>query len=257
MRALVGPALALAAACALIGCPAQPPGPQIVLSSASPAASASAAPKPSPTAATPAASPTATPAPLPSISSPPMGPGPEGGSLADVAAAVGEPVADRYRITFTTTQGDFVVTLFPQRAAKACEKFLALCKEGFYERTTFHRVVPGFVAQGGDYLSRDLPPTDPKIGTGNWGEAVPDDFRNGLKHLPGALAYANMGQPNTSYSQFYIALTRLTRLDYGYTVFGQVIQGWDTVQRLTATYTADFKANGATPDRILRVTVAE
>lgn len=253
MRASVGPAVALVAA-ALIGCPATAPGPQIVLSSASPAASASAAPKPSPTVA---ASPTAAPSPVPSISSPPMGPGPEGGSLADVAAAVGEPVEDRYRITFTTTQGDYVVTLFPKRAPKACEKFLALCKEGFYERTTFHRVVPGFVAQGGDYLSKDLPPTDPKIGTGNWGEAVPDDFRNGLKHLPGALAYANMGQPNTSYSQFYIALVRLTRLDYGYTVFGQVIQGWDTVQRLTPTYTADFKATGATPDRILKVTVAE
>ena len=252
MRAHLAPALALAAA--LAGCPASTSGPQITLSSASPAAAgATPAARPAATAA-PAASPT--PVPAPSISPRPMGPGPTGGSLADVAAALGEPVVNKYRITFSTTQGDFVVTLFPERAVAASAKFLALCNEKFYEQTTFHRVIPNFVAQGGDYLSKTLPPTDPSIGTGNYGDPVPDDFRNGLKHLPGALAFAHTAAPNSSYSQFYIALQRVQFLDYGYTVFGQVIEGWDTVQRLTFTE-KDNKKTGATPDRILKVTVAE
>ncbi len=245
------------AALAMAGCPAPAQGPQIVLSSASPGAAGATSPAPTALATrTPAAGPTATPVPAPSLASRPLGAGPEGGSLADVAAAVGEPVKDQYRITFATTQGDFVVTLFPERAVKASAKFLALSREGVYERTTFHRVIPGFVAQGGDYLSKDLPPDAPAIGTGNWGDPVPDDFGNGLKHLPGAVALAHTSAPNSSYSQFYICLQRLTQLDNGYTVFGQVIAGWDTVQRLTFTE-KDGKKTGATPDRILKVTVAE
>lgn len=252
MRAYLGTALAIAAVAATAGCPAAAPGPQIVLSSASPGAASSTVPSPL---ASVAAS--AQPSPSPAGTPRPLGPGPVGGTLADVARELGEPVKDQYRIRFETTQGDFVVTLFPERAKLASQKFLALCNEKFYEQTTFHRVVPGFVAQGGDHLSKTLPPTDPSIGTGQYGDPVPDDFRNGLKHLPGALAYAHSSAPNSSYSQFYIALQRVAFLDGGYTVFGQVIAGWDTVQKLTFTYDASSRPTGATPDRILKVTVSE
>ena len=248
-----------AAAFAAAGCPA-PGGPQFTMTTQAPGAAAR---SPAPSATPPAPSATATAAPAgaspsaaPTASPRPLGPGPAGGSLADVAAALGAPVEARHRITFATTQGDFVVTLFPERAVAASQKFLALCNAKFYENTTFHRVIPGFVAQGGDYLSKELPTGDARIGTGNWGEAVPDDFGNGLKHLPGAVAFAHTAAPNSSYSQFYISLVRLERLDAGYTVFGQVIAGWDTVERLTFTE-KDGRPTGATPDRILQVTVAE
>jgi cyclophilin family peptidyl-prolyl cis-trans isomerase len=160
-------------------------------------------------------------------------------------------VPNKYNIRFTTTQGDFLVTLFPETAVQASAKFKLLVDQGSYVGTTFHRVIPGFVAQGGDPLSATLPAGDPHIGTGHTGDAVPDDFANGLKHLPGAVAFAHSSAANSSYSQFYVCLDRLPSLDGGYTVFGQVTAGFDAVQRLTPT------SSGKTPDKILRTTVEE
>ncbi|MDB5101080.1 MAG: peptidylprolyl isomerase/peptidyl-prolyl cis-trans isomerase [Cyanobacteria bacterium RYN_339] len=221
--------------------------------STAPAVAAAAVPASVPPGASSA--PAATPTPL--ISSPPLGPGPTGGALADVAAAAGKAVPNKYKIRFTTTQGDFIITLFPETAVQASAKFKALVDQGAYVGNTFHRVIPGFVAQGGDPLSATLPAGDPKIGTGHSGDAVPDDFRNGLKHLPGAVALAHSSLPNSSYSQFYVCLQRLPALDNGYTVFGQVTAGFDAVQRLTATSDATGKPTGKTPDKILRTAVEE
>jgi cyclophilin family peptidyl-prolyl cis-trans isomerase len=237
---------------AAAGCPAPAAGPQMVLSSSPPGVAAATA---SP-AATPAAAATATPFPIPSVSKRPLGPAPEGGSLADVAREAGGPVKDQYRITVETTQGDFVMTLFPEKAVKASAKFLQLAKDGHYDGTSFHRVIQGFVAQGGDHLSKELPAGDPRIGTGTFGEAVPDDFGNGLKHLPGAVAFAHSSAPNSSYSQFYVCQQRLRTLDGGYTVFGQVLAGFDTIGRL-ALSEKNGVPTGAAPDRIIRMTVKE
>jgi cyclophilin family peptidyl-prolyl cis-trans isomerase len=120
-----------------------------------------------------------------------------------------------------------------------------------YDGTTFHRVIPGFVAQGGDPQSKTLPPGDPRIGYGTSGEDVPDDFNNGLKHLTGSVALAHDDRANSSNCQFYICLAPQPTLDGRYIVFGQVLVGMEVVQQLAPT------ASGGTPDKILKATVVE
>ena len=177
---------------------------------------------------------------------------PLGGSLADVAAAATQPVKALHRLRYETTKGDFAVALFPERAPRACAKVLALVGAGVYDGTTFHRVIAGYVAQGGDPTSKDKPYTDATIGFGTFGEPVPDDFQNGLKHLPGSVALAHASGPNTSSCQFYVCLSRLADLDDKYIVFGQVVTGFDVVQALTVTE-QDNARLGVEPDRLKRV----
>jgi cyclophilin family peptidyl-prolyl cis-trans isomerase len=166
-------------------------------------------------------------------------------TMADVNKAAGMTVATGKHVRFQTSKGTFEVVLFPKVAPKTVENFISLVNKHLYDGTTFHRVIPGFVAQGGDPLSRTLPAGDPRIGTGTSGDPVPDDFKNGLKHLPGAVAFAHSSAPNSSNSQFYVCFDRLESLDDQYIVFGQVTAGFDAVQRLTPT-------GKGTPDKILK-----
>jgi cyclophilin family peptidyl-prolyl cis-trans isomerase len=216
----------------LAGCPQQPVIPATPSTAAGAAASTS----------SPASPAVAQAGPGPSSS---LGPGPADGSLPDVNAAAGKNIPAGAKIRVSTTQGDFVITLFQETAPKGAAKFKALVDRGVYDGTTFHRVIPGFVAQGGDPLSRTLPAGDPRIGTGTSGDPVPDDFKNGLKHLAGAVAFAHSSAPNSSNSQFYVCFDRLESLDDQYIVFGQVTAGFDAVQRLTPT-------GKGTPDKILK-----
>ena len=106
--------------------------------------------------------------------------------------------------------------------------FIELSQSGFYDGTTFHRVVPDFVAQGGDPYSKtgEGPP-----GTGGPGYTIPAEF-NSRQHLEGTLAMARSADPDSAGSQFYICLAPQPSLDGQYTVFGEVIEGMDVVQQI-------------------------
>lgn len=139
------------------------------------------------------------------------------------------------RVVLETAEGPIVLRLFPKDAPKTVANFTKLVREGYYDGLTFHRIVPGFVIQGGDPNSRNDNPFDD--GQGSPGYTVPAEF--GRKHLKGAVAMARMPDAvnptrASNGSQFYIALRDLPQLDGGYTVFGEVVSGWDTIARLTA-----------------------
>ncbi len=129
-----------------------------------------------------------------------------------------------YYATIKTEKGDIVVQLFADRAPLAVNNFVFLAREGFYDGTTFHRVLEGFMAQAGD-------PTG--TGAGGPGYSFPDEFVEGLTFdRPGLLAMANAG-PNTNGSQFFITFAPTEWLNYRHTIFGQVIEGMDVLQSLT------------------------
>ena len=134
-----------------------------------------------------------------------------------------------------TPEGQIAIGLYPADAPKTVANFKQLVARGFYDGLTFHRVVPGFVIQGGDPNSRDDNPFND--GQGGPGYTVPAEVKR--KHEKGAVAMARMPdvvnpRRESNGSQFYIALRELAQLDGGYTVFGKVLSGWDTIDRLVA-----------------------
>ena len=154
------------------------------------------------------------------------------GSLAPPSAAADS--SDQV-VVIETTEGQIAIGLYPAEAPKTVANFKQLVARGFYDSLTFHRVVPGFVIQGGDPNSRDDNPFND--GQGGPGYTVPAEV--GRKHEKGAVAMARMPdvvnpKRESNGSQFYIALRELSQLDGGYTVFGKVLSGWDTIDRLVA-----------------------
>ena len=128
-----------------------------------------------------------------------------------------------YTATFKTEKGDIVVDLFADRAPRTVENFVNLARAGFYDGTTFHRVIGGFMAQGGD-------PTG--TGTGGPGYQFADEFEPSLRHDgPGVLSMANAG-PGTNGSQFFITYGPTPHLDNKHSVFGKVRSGMDVLQSL-------------------------
>ena len=128
----------------------------------------------------------------------------------------------QYTATIKTNFGDIEVELFPKDAPLAVNNFVFLSKQGFYDGVKFHRIVKGFVIQGGD-------PTG--TGAGGPGYKFADE-KVTRGYLPGTLAMANSG-PNTNGSQFFITLSDLSsRLPKNYTIFGQVTGGLDAVQKI-------------------------
>ncbi len=115
--------------------------------------------------------------------------------------------------------GDVVVEFFPEDAPNTVENFIQLAQDGYYDGLVFHRVIPGFMIQGGD----------PKgSGQGGPGWRLPAEF-NSRHHAPGVLAMARTADPDSAGSQFYICLGSPTWLDGEYTIFGQVISGEEHV----------------------------
>lgn len=125
-------------------------------------------------------------------------------------------------VCVNTQYGDIYLELFPDSAPKHVESMLKLIKQGFYEGLTFHRVVPNFVVQGGCPLGN---------GTGDAGYKLPAEF-NKRKHLRGTLAMARAMDPNSAGSQFYICLANVPHLDGQYTVFGQLRQGDEHLDKI-------------------------
>jgi cyclophilin family peptidyl-prolyl cis-trans isomerase len=139
------------------------------------------------------------------------------------------PVAqDSYLATIDTSLGSFEVTLDHKAAPKTVENFVKLANQGFYNNLTFHRIVAGFMIQGGD------PKGD---GTGGPGYTIPAEI--GLKHTKGAIAMARLSdavnpEKASSGSQFYVTLDATPFLDGQYTVFGYVTSGMDVVEKIGA-----------------------
>lgn len=134
------------------------------------------------------------------------------------------------RVTLTTSMGDIVLELFLADAPKTVENFLKLTRDGFYNGTAFHRVIPDFMIQGGDPNSKDDDWTND--GRGGPGYAFDDEF-NQHKLVRGSLAMANAG-PNTNGSQFFIVTAESTPwLDGKHTNFGRVVSGMDVVEAIS------------------------
>jgi peptidyl-prolyl cis-trans isomerase B (cyclophilin B) len=140
----------------------------------------------------------------------------------------------QYTATIETGKGNIVLEMFAADVPVTVNNFVFLAREGFYDNTTFHRVIPGFMAQGGD-------PTG--TGTGGPGYRFADEFTQHT-HVTGALSMANAG-PNTNGSQFFITYASQHHLDNKHSVFGQMTRGMEVLESLK---------NG---DAIVRITVEE
>lgn len=137
--------------------------------------------------------------------------------------------AQKNIMVIETDFGTIKIALFKDDAPKNVANVMKLAKEGFYNGTTFHRVVKNFVIQGGDPLSKDTIPEND--GTGGPGYYVVDELSQKLKFLEGTVGMANAG-PNTNGSQFFICCGPAAHLDGKYTVIGQVIEGMDVVHKI-------------------------
>jgi peptidylprolyl isomerase/peptidyl-prolyl cis-trans isomerase B (cyclophilin B) len=127
--------------------------------------------------------------------------------------------------------GEIRIEFYAADAPKTVENFVKLANDRFYDGTTFHRVEPAFVIQGGDPTSKTLPPGHPDLGKGDPGYKIKAEF-NKQKHDRGAVAMARSQHPDSAGSQFYICYGNTPHLDGSYTVFGKVTSGMEHVDRI-------------------------
>ncbi len=151
-----------------------------------------------------------------------------------------------YTAVMKTDKGDITINLRPDLAPEHVNSFVFLAKEGYYDGVTFHRVIPGFVAQGGD-------PTG--TGSGGPGYTIKAEFSD-TPYVEGTVGMARTSDPNSAGSQFYISYGRLTNLDGAYTVFGEVTSGMDAAKELTPRDPSQ-NPSAAPGDKILSVTITE
>ena len=146
----------------------------------------------------------------------------------------------------STKYGDMVLEFYPKLAKKHVDSFITHAENGYFDGTTFHRVIPGFVIQGGDPNSKDDDRTNDGMGghaakfygegeeedTESW--TLPAEF-NDRPHIAGTLSMARSQDPNSAGSQFFICAGSTPQLDNKYTAFGQVIEGLDVIQEIVNT----------------------
>lgn len=155
---------------------------------------------------------------------------------------------ERPTVIFETNQGNFEVELFTDTAPKTCENFLGLAEKNYYEGTTFHRVIKGFMIQGGD------PTGSGAGGQSIWGKPFADEFHPSQKFdKAGLLAMANRG-PNTNGSQFFITTAPTPWLNNKHTIFGRVVNGYEVVQKIECTATGP-QDKPKTPQTISKISV--
>ena len=145
---------------------------------------------------------------------------------------------------FNMEIGTFHVELFKEDAPLTVENFVKLSRDGYYNGVTFHRVIPGFMAQGGD-------PTG--TGTGGPGYTIPDEISNRRHDGPGVLSMANAG-PNTGGSQFFITFVATPHLDGAHAVFGRVVDGMEVVHKIRPRDPSNDQDPG---DRIISIEIVE
>lgn len=156
--------------------------------------------------------------------------------------------------TFTITMADGKTMsgeLYPDKAPNSVNNFIALAQAGFYDGLTFHRVIPGFMIQGG---------CPQGTGTGGPGYSIPGEFsgngfaQNDLVHDRGVLSMARAMSPNSAGSQFFIMVEKAPHLDGQYAAFGRVTQGMETADAIVDVPT-DFSDKPKTPQRIQTITI--
>lgn len=134
-------------------------------------------------------------------------------------------------VVIETNQGVIEIKLMPEVAPKACENFIKLVEKGYYDGLIFHRVIKGFMIQGGD------PTGTGRGGESVWGESFADEVSPAVKFdKPGLLAMANAG-PNTNGSQFFITTAKIPWLNMRHTIFGEVSSGYEAVGKIENTQT--------------------
>jgi cyclophilin family peptidyl-prolyl cis-trans isomerase len=150
-----------------------------------------------------------------------------------------------YHANLATEKGTVRIKLFAEEAPQTVNNFVFLAREGYFDGTTFHRVIEGFMAQGGD-------PTG--TGAGGPGYSIRDEFHPDLRHdRPGVLSMANRG-PNTGGSQFFITHVATPWLDDRHAVFGEVVEGMEVVNSIRE---RDPQSDREPGDRIERVEIEE
>jgi len=157
------------------------------------------------------------------------------------------------QVEFETNKGNFVVELYPEKAPETVANFLKYVDDGFYKSTIFHRVINGFMIQGGGF-ERDLfqkPTRAP----------VKNEAANGLKNKIGTIAMARTQDPNSATAQFFINLKDNAFLDYtgpqpdkiGYCVFGKVVSGMDTVKKIAVVPTGRVSRFNDVPTKAIKI----
>ena len=149
------------------------------------------------------------------------------------ASTAATPAVAHPQVKLHTSMGDITIELFPDKAPRTVANFLQYVKDGFYDGTVFHRVIPGFLVQGGLY-TRQLTPRRTR-------PPIPDEADNGLSNLRGTVAAGRGPDPESATAQFFFNIVDNPRLDYvgnqngmtwGYAVFGKVVDGMDVVDKL-------------------------
>lgn len=161
-------------------------------------------------------------------------------SLADSQDKTEQP-----RVAMETSLGTIVVALFPEKAPLSVANFLEYVDHGWYDNTVFHRVIPGFMIQGGGFTHEHA--------RKETADPIRNEADNGLRNRRGTLAYARTGDPHSATSQFFINTVNNVALDHtgknprgwGYAVFGEVVEGMDVVDAISAVRTGGAMLGGA------------
>ncbi len=151
------------------------------------------------------------------------------------------------KVKIETTEGDIVIELYPEKAPKTVENFLAYVNEGFFDGTVFHRVIPNFMVQGGGFTP-DMQQKPTKA-------AIPIESNNGLPNIVGSIAMARTMDPNSATSQFFINVkdndflnfSSETAQGWGYCVFGQVTEGMEVVNKIVVKPTGNHGGHSDVP----------
>lgn len=159
------------------------------------------------------------------------------------------------QVVFHTSKGEIVIELYPDKAPKTVENFLAYTRDGFFSGTIFHRVIPGFVVQGGGFTAdMEQKPTKAPIA---------NEAGNGLRNYRGTLSMARTMDPHSATSQFFINLVDNPGLDHpgrtgwGYAVFGKVVSGMEVVDAMAKVQTGNRGPHADVPLEPITVTKAE
>ncbi len=151
-----------------------------------------------------------------------------------------------------TSEGDMVVQFWTDAAPNTVDNFKKLARQGFYDGTIFHRIVKGFMIQGGDPNSKD-PAKENSYGQGGPGYNIKAEF-NDHPHDPGVISMARSADPDSAGSQFFICLAPIHRLDHQYTTFGKLIKGEDVLEKIGNT-PVERNAQGEMSKPTKRITI--